>query len=212
MSSFGTGTSNTGGSSIALTAFSGTNGVQAGTDGLVPGPSTAQQDYLLGAGGDWTLNIKGGIALAESSDRIATTEFVQDVVGNAVLGGNAQLSALSDVTIAGLADDQFLQYDLATGKWKNATLNLSLISDVNLTGLADGNTIVWDNAAGEWVPGVGGGGDTDIDWSSVANNTPRGRVGTAEDIAGLSIFLCSRAGAFTVGEVISCDGGVAYPT
>jgi NAD(P)-dependent dehydrogenase (short-subunit alcohol dehydrogenase family) len=37
-------------------------------------------------------------------------------------------------------------------------------------------------------------------------------VGTAEDIAGLSIFLCSRAGAFTVGEVITCDGGVAYAT
>ena len=60
--------------------------------------------------------------------------------------------------------------------------------------------------------GVGGGGDTDIDWSSVANKNPRGRVGTAEDIAGLSIFLCSRAGAFTVGEVITCDGGVAYAT
>ena len=29
----------------------------------------------------------------------------------------------------------------------------------------------------------------------------------AEDIAGLAIFLASRAGAFTVGEVITCDGG-----
>ena len=158
MSSFGSGSTTTAGASITLTAFEGTNGVKAGTDGLVPGPSVAQESYLLGANGDWTLNIKGGIALAESSDRIATTEFVQDVVGNAVLAGNAQLSALADVTIAGLADDQFLQYDLATGKWKNATLNLSLISDVNLAGLADGNTIVWDNNAGEWVPGEGGGG------------------------------------------------------
>jgi len=32
-------------------------------------------------------------------------------------------------------------------------------------------------------------------------------VGTPEDIAGLAIFLSSRAGAFTVGEVITCDGG-----
>ena len=64
-----------------------------------------------------------------------------------------------------------------------------------------------------WMLSTGvGGGDTDIDWSSVANNNPRGRVGTPEDIAGLSIFLCSRAGAFTIGEVISCDGGVAYAT
>ena len=35
----------------------------------------------------------------------------------------------------------------------------------------------------------------------------QGRVGTPEDIAGLAIFLCSRAGAYTVGETITCDGG-----
>ena len=56
--------------------------------------------------------------------------------------------------------------------------------------------------------GVGAGGDTDIDWAPVAEANPRGRVGTPEDIAGLAIFLCSRAGAYTVGEVITCDGGI----
>ncbi len=57
--------------------------------------------------------------------------------------------------------------------------------------------------------GVGTGGDVDgTDWSLVGNRNPRGRVGTPEDIAGLAIFLSSRAGAFTVGEVITCDGGV----
>ena len=55
--------------------------------------------------------------------------------------------------------------------------------------------------------GVGGGGDTAIDWSAVARSNPSGRVGTAEDIAGLAIFLSSRAGSYTVGEVITCDGG-----
>jgi NAD(P)-dependent dehydrogenase (short-subunit alcohol dehydrogenase family) len=56
--------------------------------------------------------------------------------------------------------------------------------------------------------GVGFGGETEgVDWDSVGKRNPRGRVGTAEDIAGLAIFLSSRAGAFTVGEVISCDGG-----
>jgi 2-deoxy-D-gluconate 3-dehydrogenase len=56
--------------------------------------------------------------------------------------------------------------------------------------------------------GVGGGGDVEgTDWGAVARGNPRGRVGTPEDIAGLAIFLCSRAGAFTVGEVITCDGG-----
>jgi 2-deoxy-D-gluconate 3-dehydrogenase len=57
--------------------------------------------------------------------------------------------------------------------------------------------------------GVGTGGDVDgTDWAAVGKGNPRGRVGTPEDIAGLAIFLCSRAGAFTVGEVISCDGGM----
>jgi len=60
--------------------------------------------------------------------------------------------------------------------------------------------------------GVGGGGDTDIDWGVVGNNNPRKRVGTPEDIAGIAIFLASRAGAYTVGEVISCDGGLTYAT
>ena len=56
--------------------------------------------------------------------------------------------------------------------------------------------------------GVGFGGDVEgQDWDKVGKNNPRGRVGTAEDIAGLAIFLCSRAGAFTVGETITCDGG-----
>ncbi len=56
--------------------------------------------------------------------------------------------------------------------------------------------------------GVGFGGETEgVDWDSVGKKNPSGRVGTMEDIAGLAIFLSSRAGAFTVGETISSDGG-----
>ena len=56
--------------------------------------------------------------------------------------------------------------------------------------------------------GVGFGGKVEgEDWDSIGRRNPRGRVGTKEDIAGLAIFLCSRAGAFTVGETITCDGG-----
>lgn len=56
--------------------------------------------------------------------------------------------------------------------------------------------------------GVGFGGEVEgQNWDAVGKSNPRGRVGTPEDIAGLAIFLASRAGAFTVGEVITCDGG-----
>ena len=58
--------------------------------------------------------------------------------------------------------------------------------------------------------GVGGGGDTEaVDWDTLGQGNPRGRVGTPEDIAGIAIFLSSRAGAYTVGDVILCDGGSA---
>jgi 2-deoxy-D-gluconate 3-dehydrogenase len=61
--------------------------------------------------------------------------------------------------------------------------------------------------------GVGTGGDVEgTDWEALGRGMPRGRIGTAEDIAGLAIFLSSRAGAFTVGEVITSDGGVFAST
>jgi NAD(P)-dependent dehydrogenase (short-subunit alcohol dehydrogenase family) len=56
--------------------------------------------------------------------------------------------------------------------------------------------------------GVGFGGEVEgADWDRVGQSNPRGRVGTMQDIAGLAIYLSSRAGAFTVGETITCDGG-----
>ncbi len=57
--------------------------------------------------------------------------------------------------------------------------------------------------------GVGTGGDVEgTDWEAIGSAMPRGRIGTPEDIVGTTLFLASRAGAFTVGEVITCDGGV----
>jgi NAD(P)-dependent dehydrogenase (short-subunit alcohol dehydrogenase family) len=58
---------------------------------------------------------------------------------------------------------------------------------------------------------VGFGGATEgdaVDWVAVGKANPSGRVGTIEDIVGLTIFLCSRAGAYVVGETIACDGGL----
>ena len=48
----------------------------------------------------------------------------------------------------------------------------------------------------------------DHDYTTVSKKNPSGRVGRAEDIAGLAIFLASNAGQFTVGETITCDGGL----
>jgi len=56
--------------------------------------------------------------------------------------------------------------------------------------------------------GVGFRGETEnVDWGSVGRRNPSGRVGSAEDIAGLAIFLASRAGEYVVSQTIACDGG-----
>ncbi len=43
-----------------------------------------------------------------------------------------------------------------------------------------------------------------LDWIA---NTPLDRLGTARDIGGLVLFLCSPAGLYVNGQVIACDGG-----
>jgi NAD(P)-dependent dehydrogenase (short-subunit alcohol dehydrogenase family) len=39
---------------------------------------------------------------------------------------------------------------------------------------------------------------------------PAGRIGTAEDMQGIAIYLASRAGDYAVGITVAVDGGVAY--
>jgi 2-deoxy-D-gluconate 3-dehydrogenase len=76
--------------------------------------------------------------------------------------------------------------------------------NVNVNAIAPGPYPTWMLSTG-----IGTGGDVEgTDWDALGRTNPRGRVGTPEDIAGLTIFLCSRAGAFTVGDVITSDGGV----
>ena len=43
----------------------------------------------------------------------------------------------------------------------------------------------------------------------VLARTPAGRWGTPEDMAGIAVFLCSRASDFVTGTAIPVDGGYA---
>ncbi len=42
----------------------------------------------------------------------------------------------------------------------------------------------------------------------VSKGNPLGRIGSPEDMAGVAIYLASRAGAYTNGAIISVDGGI----
>ena len=49
---------------------------------------------------------------------------------------------------------------------------------------------------------------TDDGAAKIAAKNPFGRLGTPDDIAGSTLFLCSRAGAYTSGAIIPVDGGL----
>ena len=44
--------------------------------------------------------------------------------------------------------------------------------------------------------------------AAVAGSSPLGRIGSPEDMAGVAIYLSSRAGAYVTGAVIPVDGGI----
>jgi NAD(P)-dependent dehydrogenase (short-subunit alcohol dehydrogenase family) len=44
---------------------------------------------------------------------------------------------------------------------------------------------------------------------SIASTNPLGRIGAPEDMAGIAIFLASRAGAYLTGTIIPVDGGAS---
>ena len=42
---------------------------------------------------------------------------------------------------------------------------------------------------------------------AIMNQTPRGSIGTPDDVAAAVLWLCSDASSFAVGTVLTIDGG-----
>jgi NAD(P)-dependent dehydrogenase (short-subunit alcohol dehydrogenase family) len=124
--------------------------------------------------------------------------------------GNAEDPArvINIGSVDGLKSSSFDAFSYGASKAALHHLNRFLASHltkehINFNTIAPGPFPTWMLSTG-----VGFGGATDdVDWDAVGKSNPRGRVGTPQDIVGLSTFLCSRAGAYVVGETICCDGG-----
>ena len=41
----------------------------------------------------------------------------------------------------------------------------------------------------------------------MASHVPIGRIGEPDDIAGATLYLCSRAGSYVTGAILPIDGG-----
>lgn len=50
---------------------------------------------------------------------------------------------------------------------------------------------------------------SDAQAGKVGRGVPLGRIGAADDIAGATLYLCSRAGAYVTGAVLPLDGGLS---
>jgi NAD(P)-dependent dehydrogenase (short-subunit alcohol dehydrogenase family) len=48
---------------------------------------------------------------------------------------------------------------------------------------------------------------TDEKSAKVASHVPLGRIGRPSDIAGATLYLCSRAGSYVTGAILPIDGG-----
>ena len=76
-------------------------------------------------------------------------------------------------------------------------MSLRLIKDnINVSGIAPGAFASEMNR------------DARDNTEAVAQRIPAGRIGVDEDMAGVAIYLASRAGDYVVGQTIVVDGGV----
>lgn len=92
--------------------------------------------------------------LARRLREIAEALTGANFTANVTVPGADSLNDLSDVNIATLADNDFLQYDGTTGKWQNGQLSLALsgLSDVASTVPSNGQLLAYNSSTSRWEP------------------------------------------------------------
>jgi glucose 1-dehydrogenase len=101
---------------------------------------------------------------------------------------------------------RFLSYSVSKGGMQNLTQTLALEyagRGIRVNGIGPGATITPINRA--WI-------DDPEKRAMVESHIPMGRAGTAEEMAAVTVFLCSDEAAYITGQTLFIDGGLTlYP-
>lgn len=101
---------------------------------------------------------------------------------------------------------RFVGYSASKGALGNLTRTLALEyagRGIRVNGIAPGATVTPINSG--WV-------DDPEKRAEVERHIPLGRAGTAEEMAAVTVFLCSEAAAYITGQTLYVDGGLTlYP-
>jgi NAD(P)-dependent dehydrogenase (short-subunit alcohol dehydrogenase family) len=100
---------------------------------------------------------------------------------------------------------------ISVNQWETYSYSASKAGLIHLTKrmalrLAQDNIVVSGIAPGPFASEMNKAARDHGD--EVARRVPVGRIGTPEDMAGVAIYLASRAGDYVVGQTIAVDGGV----
>jgi len=101
---------------------------------------------------------------------------------------------------------RFLSYSVSKGGMQNLTRTLALEyagRGIRVNGIGPGATVTPINRA--WI-------DDPEKRALVESHIPMGRAGTSEEMAAVTVFLCSDEAAYITGQTLFVDGGLTlYP-
>ncbi len=150
--------------------------------------TTASFDRVIG------VNLRGAFMCARESIKHFLAQNKPGVIIN--------VSSVHQV----IPKPRFLSYSVSKGGMQNLTRTLALEyagRGIRVNGIGPGATITPINRA--WI-------DDPEKRAMVESHIPMGRAGTAEEMAAVTVFLCSDEAAYITGQTLFVDGGLTlYP-
>lgn len=217
------------GLTIGVNGAGGTAGVITLRDGANPG-TTATLSYakwadLEAVNGVIQCNGSGNYSVASVEPALGNPDVDGKVLSSTALGVRSWIAAggalavgdLTDVDLTGLADNNILRYDSASGNWLVEALpaggahdlNSATHTDVNFGAPGageDGYAVVWNNATSKYILSAVAGGGAHALLSATHSDTTASAVSRGSIIIGDSTPKWIELAVGTAGQVVGTDG------